>query len=242
MDARDLEALAERVTGLERTSRRLKRAGLVGLGGVAAALLMGGALPGDGWRTVEAERFLLRDAGGRIRAVLHTRADGSPLLEFRDVAGNRRASLGLLADAAHVSLSDAEGKGGATLRAQPNGRANLTLTDRNGTRRAVLLLADDGAPTLALSDRHRRTRIVLTTLGNGATGLSVSDAEGRVRAALDLEADGSPSLALYDENRRSRAILGHGELEGGQAGGVETRRASSLLLFDESGTVIWRAP
>lgn len=40
----------------------------------------------------------------------------------------------------------------------------------------------------------------------------------------------------------SRVILGHTELEGRQAGTVEKRQASSLLLFDETGAVIWRAP
>jgi hypothetical protein len=239
---RGMEALAARVGRLERENRRLRRGGAAALLGLAGALVMGQGPRGDSPKTVEAERFLLRDAGGKARAELALRADGSPHLEFRDGAGNPRAGLGLQGEAAFLSLTDAKGRGGTILRVQPNGRPNITLTDANGTRRAVLFLSDDGTPTLAFSDGQRRSRVVLNVLGNGFTSLSLSDAFGRLRAALDLEPDGSPSLILYDENRRSRAILGQTELEGRNPAALEKRRASSLVLLDENGTVIWRAP
>ena len=242
MREESMAALAARVECLERENRRLKRAGMAVLVGLSAVMLMGQAVPNTVTKTVEAERFLLRDANGRTRAVLHTQADGSPHLEFHDAAGNTRATLGLAGDAAHLSLTDAKGKGGTILRTQPNGRPNVTLTDENGTRRAVLFLADDGAPSLAFSDKQRRSRVVLNLLGNGFASLSLSDGAGRLHAALDLERDGSPSLALYDEKQRTRAILGNTELEGGKGRGLEKRRTSSLLLFDENGTLIWHAP
>ena len=239
---RGVEALAARVDRLERENRRLRRGGAAALLGLAAALVMGQAPRGGNARTVEAERFLLRDASGKARAELAIQPDGSPYLEFRDGAGNARAGLGLQGETAHLGLTDKKGKGGTILRAQPNGRPNITLTDEHGARRAVLFLSDGGTPTLAFSDGQRRSRVVLNMLGNGYTSLSFSDAAGRLRAALDLEPNGSPSLILYDENRRSRAILGQTELESQKTTALEKRRASSLLLLDENGTVIWRAP
>jgi len=242
MDEQRLEVLSARLDRLERENRRMRRAGGVLLAGLAALVLTGQALPAGAPRVVEAELFVLRDSGGSTRAVLHTQADGSPSLDFRDAAGRPRASLGVQGDAAHFGLTGTSGKGGTFLRTQANGRPSLILADANGTRRATLFLSDDGSATLAFSDRQRASRVVLNALENGPLGLWLYDADGRLRTLLDLEPDGSPALALFDESRRGRAILGHTELEGDQPGTVEKRDASSLLLFDRTGTVIWRAP
>jgi hypothetical protein len=242
MDERGLQVLSERLARVERENRRLRRIGAVVLAGLAAVVLLGQAGPGNVGRTVEAEQFVLRDAGGKVRAVLHTRADGSPHLDFRDAAGGARASLGLLGDVAGLSLTDKAGNGGVVLHTQLDGRPSLTFTDRNGGRRMTLFLSHDGSSTLAFSDRHRASRMVLNAIDNGPMGLFFYDAGGRLRSLLDIEPDGSPALALFDENRTSRAILGHTELDGGKAGTTERRQASSLLLFDKTGRVIWRAP
>ncbi|HEY7675583.1 MAG TPA: hypothetical protein VIG69_00825 [Candidatus Methylomirabilis sp.] len=238
----DLEALRERLARLERENRRVRRTGAVVLAGLAAVVLLGQAAPGNVGRTVEAEQFVLRSADGKVRAVLHTRADGSPHLDFRDAAGNARASLGMLGDVAGLSLTEAAGNGGVILHTQADGRPSLTFTDRNGGRRMTLFLTHDGSSTLAFSDRHRASRMVLNAIDNGPMGLFFYDGGGRLRSLLDVEPDGSPALALFDENRTSRAILGHTQLEGGKAGKIEKRQASSLLLFDRAGRVIWRAP
>jgi len=242
MHERDLQVLGERLARLERENRRWRRAGAMVLAALAAVVLLGQAAPGNGGRTVEAEQFVLRDAGGKVRAVLHAGADGSPHLEMRDAAGNARASLGLLGDVAGLSMTEAGGKGGVVLHTQADGRPSLTFTDRNGSRRMTLFLAHDGSSTLAFSDRQRASRMVLNAIDNGPMGLFFYDASGRLRSLLDVEPDGSPALALFDENRTSRAILGHTELEGGKPGTTEKRQASSLLLFDKTGRVIWRAP
>lgn len=97
----------------ERTEdRRLWRTGAIAPLRVAALVLMGQAPPGNVAKLVEAERSVLRESSGRVRAVLHTQADGSPPLDFRDGAGNPRARLGLSGDVAAFSLTDAKGKGG----------------------------------------------------------------------------------------------------------------------------------
>ena len=71
--------------------------------------------------------------------------------------------------------------------------------------------------------------------------LSLSDQNGKDRAVLSAGTSG-PSLALRDENQKARAVLGHTELEATVTGAVEQRPASSLVLFDKDGKVIWKAP
>jgi len=193
MDERRPGVLSERLARLEREDRRLWRTGAIAPLGVAALVLMGQAPPGNVAKLVEAERFVLQESSERVRAVLHTQADGSPPLDFRDGAGNPRARLGLSGDVAAFSLTDAKGKGGSTLQTHVNGRPSFTLTDANGTRRTALFLSAGGSPTPALSDRRRASRVVRNALENGPMGLSLYDPDGRVRTPLDLEPDGSPA-------------------------------------------------
>src|SRR5262249_33927620 len=69
---------------------RLERAGFCVLLFVRAVLLTGQARP---FRTVEAERFILRDADGKRRATLAVTADESVSLALGDSTGRVRASL-----------------------------------------------------------------------------------------------------------------------------------------------------
>jgi len=85
---------------------------------------------------------------------------------------------------------------------------------------------------------------ILATLGTEAAGLLalvLSDQNGKTRAGLGVGTSG-PSLVLRDENSKDRAALGHTALEGTATGTVEQRPASSLVLFDRDGKVIWKAP
>lgn len=63
-----VDALTHRLDRLERENRWLKRIGGVVLVGLAAVVLMGQAGPRN--RIVEAEKFVLVDKGGKVRAVL----------------------------------------------------------------------------------------------------------------------------------------------------------------------------
>lgn len=89
---------------------------------------------------VEAQRFVLRDRDGRIRATLRTHAD-------------RRAAL---------SFFDTEGKPGANLSVTPDGRAALVLVDTDRKPRARLHVTRDGAPILELYDWYGKCRARLT--------------------------------------------------------------------------------
>jgi hypothetical protein len=81
------------VTGLERVeeeNRRLKQGVVVLLVFAGAALLMGQGRPN---RTVEAEKFLLKDTNGRVRARLDMEDTDRPTLALLDTRGLRLVSL-----------------------------------------------------------------------------------------------------------------------------------------------------
>jgi len=90
----DMEtSVLERLETLEKQNRRLKRAGLVVMVLAGATLLIGQAKPQVQWK-VEAERFVLMDANGKLRAELGMAGHG-PHLAFYDAEGTRRAVLGI---------------------------------------------------------------------------------------------------------------------------------------------------
>lgn len=105
------DTLTQRLDRLERQNWRLKQmAGLI-LVGIAALVLMGEALPKS--RTVEAEEFVLKDASGRVRAILGAdrfSGEGEPQhgLFLYDASGRARARLATWGDGTQLVLYDHE--------------------------------------------------------------------------------------------------------------------------------------
>jgi len=58
---------------------------------------------------------------------------------------------------------------------------------------------------------------------------------------MEFPIDSSPRLTLKSKNG-AKSILGQTELVTPQTGVVEHRPASSLILFNKDGDVIWSAP
>ncbi len=213
-----LNTLTQRLDRLERENRRLKIAGAVLLLALAAVGVMGQVLPKAVPKVVEAERFVLRDTRGRTRATLDAEGSGTLALSLYDQNGKIRASLAVEAD----------------------GTPRLDLVDQNGKQRVALNVVKD-ASALVLADQNGKGRISLTVLPGGRPDLALSDQNGKTRLVLDVGTSG-PSVVLYDENEKERAVLGHAALEATATGTVEQRPASSLVLFDRDGKVIWKVP
>jgi mono/diheme cytochrome c family protein len=119
-------------------ARRLGRAGF-------AALLLGGlALPAGGQarpdraaKVLEAEKIVLRDADGKVRAELALGGGGGASLALFDAEGKRRTRLAVLADGtASLDLFDQGGNGRAVLQVRPDGEPRLSLYDKNGDAKA----------------------------------------------------------------------------------------------------------
>jgi hypothetical protein len=142
--------LAGRVERLEQAQRRWRRLAAGAVMGLAAVALMG-QKPAP--RIVEAERFILRDAAGRVRAELAVDTEQSVALRFRDVDNLPRLSVGTENGASVLVLNEQGGKVRAGLVTLPHGAPALTLYDTNGKNRAELALTREGAPALTILDR-----------------------------------------------------------------------------------------
>jgi len=144
-------------------------------------------------------------------------------------------------EAERFVLRDTTGKGLAILGTDASGILALSLADQTGKIRAGLVVTPDGMPVLSLYDQNGKPRAGLGVLADGTPGLALHDQNGKERLLLNVTTNG-PSLILQDENSKARAVLGQTVLEVKATGTVEQRPASSLVLFDKDGKVIWKAP
>ena len=117
----DTETLIERITRLERESRRLKVIGAVLFLVLTAVGTMGQALPQGVPKRIEAEEFVVRDPNGKLRV-----------------------RLSVLKGAALVSLLDQSGTPQVALTAPATGGAELWFTDQNGKFPLLLSAMPDG--------------------------------------------------------------------------------------------------
>ena len=130
---------------------------------------------GFGTHQVSAERFVLKDAKGRTRAVLGTADGDDPALTLYDRDGVSRAELALAAggwpqlvlhrtqdrpdgielivapDRTEVVMEDAKGRSFLSSKAQ--GRA-LSLADKKGNFLAGIVIGDGADPVLELYNRE----------------------------------------------------------------------------------------
>lgn len=142
------------------------------------------------------------------------------------------AALGLLAGASEPSA----------VRAKEEVRArSFTVVDEEGEARGRLHVSDYGSLRLDLYDPEMVLRASLYLGSKGSPALNLFDAKGKMRASLGVRSDGWASLGLYDD-KGLRAVLGRTKLEAARSGEVAESPISSLVLFDEGGNVLWRAP
>ncbi len=204
--------------------------------------------------------LLLSDQDGKTSAKLFAGAL-SQGLDLYGEGGNSMASLAAIRlpgggdFGGRLQIADAAGKGGATLSAVL-GESHLSMRDKDGQDRVSLAVTGNMA-NVSLSDGEE-TKSILTgrSLGfhdsDGATRaalgkkdeswvLQLADAH-RGRAQLAVGSDGAPSLKFSDETGIVRAALGHTSLTTTLTGAIERRPASSLVLLDKDGTVVWKAP
>ena len=236
----DLQTVVERLEKVEAQNRRLKWAGVLVVVVVCAVVLMGQASPKK--RVVEAERFILRDAGGNMRAWLGVDAKNWVGLSLFDKDEKPRVGLTVYADgSADLKLRDAEGTLRAGLEASADGKTNLVLYDVEERGRVGLFVLGDGLGGLSLYDAEGKNRVALGVESDGGPYLSFFDAGGKRRIGLNTTSD-LPRVALNDADGVLRAVLGSTSLETIQTGAVTKRAPSSLVLFDKEGKVIFQAP
>jgi len=95
-----------------------------------------------------------------------------------------------------------------------------------------------------LMDSQGKERASLVADRAGSVFLVMFDAANKMRATLSVSNDG-PSLAFYDASGQVRTILGSTNFVASHVnenGIAERAPASSLVLFDKMGKLLWREP
>lgn len=220
----DVHTILVRLEKLERQNRRLKRGAVAVLIAISALLLMG---QGRLSRTIEANKFVLKDADGRARAEMDLQSGGNPTLCFRDANGYPTILMGG-GDEPSLDLSLPNFKERVELFAAKKSYGlglydSVNRSQTGGGIRAGLSVLFQDAPEVG-----------------GSPSLDLYDNAGNDRASLTFVA-GEPILALSDPNGFATHIGGT-YLVIPATGEKRTTSAASIVMFDKENNAIWRAP
>lgn len=239
-EASDLEA---RVRRLERQNRSLR---LIAYGGwivLAAGVAMAQTRPAQ---TVEAERFVVRDGSGNLRAVLGLDEDGMPRLAMYQRAQDIESIwLGMQEQVPLFTLQ----RVGHSFQSQLT-EGMFYLRGGNGAM-LLDLEAPDASGGLSLRDRFGQTRARINFPGREASfGLYSAEGEARVVAALDAE--GTASIGLPYGGERGAQIYSRAasigmliyDSQGRMRYGVDVPPGSTanLGIFDQQGKTLFGVP
>ncbi len=192
-----MQTLERRLDRVERENRRLKQVGVVVLAVIAAVMLMGHGAPRKVAKVVEAEKFVLRDADGRVRGRLHTKPDGTAGLSLLDKGGTRRIALSVSPKGSGFEVYEKTGPLRALLGLASDGTVGLVLNDKLEKRSIALYAGSDWLPMLKLLGSKEEVYIELSVLSDGPS-LNLRGVRGS-GARLVAESDRLPSLTLSDK-------------------------------------------
>lgn len=119
---------------------------------------------------------------------------------------------------------------------------DFRVVDKEGRFRGGWGVNPHGSIVLVIADKSGVPRAGLSASEEGAAGLFLFDKDNTPRAKVKVNREGFPSIELNDENGKTRAVLGHADLETITTGSVEKGVASSLVLFNKEGKVVWSTP
>jgi hypothetical protein len=161
------EPLLARLDRLERRCRRLR-------GAMLAVLGLGIAVPLLAWRStdpkvVQAERFELVNADGKLLAEWKIDQSGLPFFELRDANEKPRFRMKI-------------GRGGT--------EPIFSMHDAEGMQRSSFAIDGPGNPHLVLQDNGQKPRLHMAVSSAGAPSLVFIHADGTMPAGLGIHANG----------------------------------------------------
>jgi|HubBroStandDraft_5_1064220.scaffolds.fasta_scaffold219024_2 hypothetical protein len=213
----DLSVLLSRLESIERENRRLKQIGLVAIVLSTLMLLMGQAHPAN--QTVEAEKFILKDSNGIIRARLQLEPGDKPTLSLLDASGFPLVSLGA-------------GKSPFLSLCQGKCESQVQIGAFHDDVFGLALYGKDRGPMHGL-----RASVGMV---NGVPGFDLFSEDATEHALLDLQTTG-PKFELGDTQGFS-TVIGDSELELPRTGERRATSAASILLIGKDGKALWSAP
>jgi hypothetical protein len=170
-----------RLNRLERSNRRLK-AGLLGLGIVAAiVVVLGAAAPIP--RVVEATKFVMRDDSGKERAELSM--DGpSAIFKVLNPNGTEAAMLASGNTGNGTWLLDSSGNVREAMVVEPQGTAILGITHSQGKSDSLMIEDTEDRTSLTLKDKAGVDRLILENGPQMGPAFKVVDQNNHMRAVL----------------------------------------------------------
>ena len=125
--------VTRRLERLESENRRIKRLGAAAFFGAVALLIMGQSKSDHISKVVDAERFVVRDASGAVRAVLGVNPNGNMGLEVRDKNGKAGVALGMGTNGnPALRLDGKQGKTGIALGVRSDNSSAMEFYDTEG--------------------------------------------------------------------------------------------------------------
>jgi hypothetical protein len=155
--------LVERLSRLELQQANLQRSNKLLRLMTGALMLLCGALITMGQTnsaipdTLQAQQFVLRDSGGKVRGAIGVTTDGAVGLNFEDPTGHTRMTLDLAA----------------------NGAPGLDFFDQDGKLRATFALGSAGEPGLGLYGPNGHLRTSLDVPAAQTPGLAFYHQDGK---------------------------------------------------------------
>jgi len=205
MESPSLEAVCVRLNHLERENRILKRAGVVLSFAFIAWVVLGSGFVKPAGQVV-AERFILKDSSGQVRAHLSTKSDGSPELALFGQKGSRVVSLNASADDTGSLDYFDKGDVRVSLSSTPGGSAVLNFMDRNGKSASGMYMWPDSSTGVGFRSGDRS--VYMKVAADGSSRLSFFDKDGK-------EIDGIGDPASVAGTGAAAGIPGRSQLSAG---------------------------
>ena len=119
-----------------------------------------GGQPRQTLKSVDAERFILRDTEGKMRGEWTCKPD-AVVLSFFDIGGKPRLLSGLGNDgSAAIEIDDEKGAERLGFHLWPDGGVSLTMLSKNKDKPAVdIVVRADGGPSIFLFDQEGKGRV-----------------------------------------------------------------------------------
>lgn len=206
------DSIVARLEKLERENRRLRRAGIAMVLGLALLGILGATRPAP--KTLRARELLLTDSAGNVRAKLSAQNPRYPSLTLYDAQGRARLILRGGGPQPGLSMADSAGK----TRVMLGGLSpNISFYDDAGDT-TVSMDGDALGPRLLFFDGAGKMRVYL---GGSGPSLDLMDSSGY---ETDLGESIAPNRVTGDLQRTSAASIVMFKKEG------------------EGQKIIWRAP
>ena len=227
----DVNALLERIERVEKKNLFFKRVGSLFLIIVGTFFLLGQAKKNN---FIEAEKFVLKDTAGNVRAEL-TFLGSEPALRFYNI---------------NHQLTSSFSDGQINLKGRVFAKDNVIVMDE---RDQELILTSSGLTASRISEDGKKqfTFILGSSSGKPPIGVSSLAIDNKAtshlmlfsnKGKIELTTSKEETAISTQDSEGYRTILGNVELVTSKTGESHKTSAASVLMFDKNGKVVWRAP